>query len=83
VDPSVLRGEFDAAIAQVLDAATIETSEKITDAAARRPDGPAHGGQTHDTGSGRSGRDGVHGPELTEILAEMQELARALPGGVW
>ena len=29
------------------------------------------------------GRDGVHGPELGEILAEMQELARALPGGVW
>jgi ring-1,2-phenylacetyl-CoA epoxidase subunit PaaC len=30
-----------------------------------------------------SGRDGVHGPELVEILAEMQELARAVPGGVW
>jgi ring-1,2-phenylacetyl-CoA epoxidase subunit PaaC len=29
------------------------------------------------------GRDGVHGPELGEILAEMQELARAVPGGVW
>jgi len=29
------------------------------------------------------GRDGEHGPELDEILAEMQELARALPGGVW
>ena len=33
-------------------------------------------------GSGR-GRDGEHGPELTDILAEMQELARATPGGVW
>ncbi|MFC7278333.1 1,2-phenylacetyl-CoA epoxidase subunit PaaC [Paractinoplanes rhizophilus] len=88
VDPSVLRGEFDAAMAQVLEAATIETSEKTTDATARRPDGEAQGGQAqggpaYDTGSGRSGRDGVHGPELTEILAEMQELARALPGGVW
>src|SRR5690242_6687717 len=29
-----------------------------------------------------TGRDGGHGPELAEILAEMQELARALPGGV-
>ncbi|GIM94004.1 1,2-phenylacetyl-CoA epoxidase subunit PaaC [Paractinoplanes toevensis] len=30
-----------------------------------------------------AGRDGVHGPELVEILNEMQELARAVPGGVW
>ncbi|SNY48841.1 1,2-phenylacetyl-CoA epoxidase subunit PaaC [Paractinoplanes atraurantiacus] len=29
------------------------------------------------------GRDGDHGAELTEILAEMQGLARATPGGVW
>ncbi|XVV09315.1 1,2-phenylacetyl-CoA epoxidase subunit PaaC [Actinoplanes sp. CA-131856] len=33
-------------------------------------------------GSG-DGRDGVHGVELTEILAELQGLARATPGGVW
>jgi ring-1,2-phenylacetyl-CoA epoxidase subunit PaaC len=30
-----------------------------------------------------TGRDGVHGAELTELLAEMQAVARALPGGVW
>jgi ring-1,2-phenylacetyl-CoA epoxidase subunit PaaC len=30
-----------------------------------------------------TGRDGVHGAELTEILAEMQAVARALPGGAW
>ena len=35
------------------------------------------------TEAGPAGRDGVHGPELGEILAEMQELARAVPGGVW
>jgi len=35
------------------------------------------------TEAGPSGRDGAHGPELGEILAEMQELARAMPGGVW
>ena len=35
------------------------------------------------TESGPAGRDGAHGPELGEILAEMQELARAVPGGVW
>ena len=33
-------------------------------------------------GDGR-GRDGRHGPELAEILTEMQGLARATPGGVW
>ncbi|WP_250037335.1 1,2-phenylacetyl-CoA epoxidase subunit PaaC [Paractinoplanes maris] len=32
---------------------------------------------------GRTGRDGEHGDELAAILAEMQELARATPGGVW
>ncbi|MBL7261726.1 1,2-phenylacetyl-CoA epoxidase subunit PaaC [Paractinoplanes lichenicola] len=30
-----------------------------------------------------AGRDGVHGEELTEILDELQGLARATPGGVW
>ncbi|MEU8818351.1 1,2-phenylacetyl-CoA epoxidase subunit PaaC [Actinoplanes sp. NPDC048796] len=29
------------------------------------------------------GRAGVHGDELTEILGELQGLARATPGGVW
>ncbi|MEU4237230.1 1,2-phenylacetyl-CoA epoxidase subunit PaaC [Actinoplanes sp. NPDC026619] len=33
--------------------------------------------------AGGSGRDGIHGPELTAILTEMQELPRAVPGGVW
>jgi ring-1,2-phenylacetyl-CoA epoxidase subunit PaaC len=33
--------------------------------------------------AGPAGRNGGHGPELGEILAEMQQLARALPGGVW
>jgi ring-1,2-phenylacetyl-CoA epoxidase subunit PaaC len=30
-----------------------------------------------------SGRDGVHGSGLAEVLAEMQGTARSLPGGVW
>jgi len=34
-------------------------------------------------GADRLGRGGVHGPELAEILAEMQGLARSLPGSVW
>ena len=29
------------------------------------------------------GHGGVHGPELVEVLGEMQELARSLPGSTW
>lgn len=29
------------------------------------------------------GRDGVHGPELDAVLAELQGTARSMPGGVW
>ncbi|MGW4947686.1 1,2-phenylacetyl-CoA epoxidase subunit PaaC [Actinoplanes sp. NPDC004185] len=32
---------------------------------------------------GGTGRDGLHTPALTEILAELQGVARSLPGGVW
>ncbi|MEU8234922.1 1,2-phenylacetyl-CoA epoxidase subunit PaaC [Actinoplanes sp. NPDC048967] len=32
---------------------------------------------------GGTGRDGEHTPALTEILAELQSVARSLPGGVW
>ena len=63
VDPAELRPEFDAVLAQVLEAATLTA-----------PTWPAAGG---------GGRDGVHGPELTEILDELQGLARSTPGGVW
>ncbi len=63
VDPAELRPEFDAVLAQVLEAATLTA-----------PPWPVAGG---------GGRDGVHGPELTEILDELQGLARSTPGGVW
>ncbi|MFF5288038.1 1,2-phenylacetyl-CoA epoxidase subunit PaaC [Paractinoplanes globisporus] len=71
VDPAALRPEFDEAITQVLDAATLSAPAG----------GEVSGGEM--AGRAGRGRDGIHGPELTEILAEMQELARALPGGVW
>jgi ring-1,2-phenylacetyl-CoA epoxidase subunit PaaC len=86
VDPSLVRPEFDAAMTQVLDAATLGTaadsngSTKLTTAAGGAEGQPP--GAATAVGVGR-GRDGVHGPELPEILVEMQELARALPGGVW
>jgi ring-1,2-phenylacetyl-CoA epoxidase subunit PaaC len=67
VDPSTLRAEFDDVWAQVTEAATLHDV-----AGSARPG---------DAGPG--GRDGVHTPALTEILAELQGLARALPGGAW
>jgi ring-1,2-phenylacetyl-CoA epoxidase subunit PaaC len=33
--------------------------------------------------SGVAGRDGVHTEQLGDLLAEMQQLARSLPGAVW
>jgi ring-1,2-phenylacetyl-CoA epoxidase subunit PaaC len=93
VDPASLRGEFDDAMRQVLAAATLGDVEVGGGAAEDRgPDEVQRAGAAEDRGpdevqrAGAAeglGRDGVHGPELAEILAEMQGLARALPGGVW
>jgi ring-1,2-phenylacetyl-CoA epoxidase subunit PaaC len=41
--------------------------------------GPSAAGEV----DGRGGRDGVHTPALDEVLAEMQALARSMPGSVW
>ena len=69
VDPAALRAEFDAVLAQVLDAATLR---------------PAGAPPLSADGDGvRVGRDGAHTEALAEILGEMQALARSLPGGVW
>jgi ring-1,2-phenylacetyl-CoA epoxidase subunit PaaC len=38
---------------------------------------------TEASGPTGSGRDGVHTSGLAEILVEMQEVPRSLPGGVW
>ena len=67
VDPSTTRPEFDAVWDQVLTAATL------------RP--PTAAVQVH--GEEGAGRAGVHTHALTEILAELQSVARSLPGGVW
>ncbi|RSM65542.1 phenylacetate-CoA oxygenase subunit PaaI [Actinoplanes sp. ATCC 53533] len=71
VDPSTLRAEFDAVWSQVLEAATLRASGAGATEAA---DGAALAG---------GGRDGLHTAELTGILAELQGVARSLPGGVW
>jgi ring-1,2-phenylacetyl-CoA epoxidase subunit PaaC len=67
VDPATVRGEFDAVWAQVLEAATL------------RP-GPATTGPVP---TAEGGRDGVHSGAMTDILTELQGVARSLPGAVW
>ncbi len=70
VDPSSLRQEFDAVWAQVLEAGKLRPMSANTDLGADAP-------------AGGAGRDGVHTTALDDILAEMQGVARSLPGGVW
>jgi ring-1,2-phenylacetyl-CoA epoxidase subunit PaaC len=91
VDPSTLRAEFDDVMTQVLTAATLQPATPVAaDPGASNAAGVASVvsgaaealGQTS-AASGPGGRDGVHTPALTEILAEMQALARSMPGGVW
>ena len=83
-DPSTLRAEFDEVMTQVMTAATLRPAGHPDDAAL--PSLPASGGALSDpaaAGDGRGGRDGVHTPALGEVLAELQALARSMPGSVW
>ena len=94
VDPSTTRPEFDAVWAQVLEAATLRPAPGANPA----PDGESgRGAGRTATGAGAvsggdganpasdggNGRDGVHTDALTDMLAELQSVARSLPGGVW
>ena len=69
VAPAVrkIRGEADAALDAVLDAATLT-----------RPAAEPLGGL-----GGRTGRDGVHTEALGYVLAELQSVARAHPRATW
>jgi ring-1,2-phenylacetyl-CoA epoxidase subunit PaaC len=67
VDPAAVESEVDDVLSTV-----------FTEAGLERPDVPAMAAV-----SGRAGRDGVHTEALGYLLAEMQHLARALPGAVW
>jgi ring-1,2-phenylacetyl-CoA epoxidase subunit PaaC len=62
-----VRSEFDAVLAQVLAEAGLDW-----------PDKPALAGV-----SGQAGRDGVHTEAMGYLLAELQSVARALPGATW
>jgi ring-1,2-phenylacetyl-CoA epoxidase subunit PaaC len=68
VNPATLRSEVDAVLEQVLTAA----------ATLPRPDVPPMS-----TVAGHTGRDGVHTEAMGYLLAEMQHLARSLPGATW
>jgi ring-1,2-phenylacetyl-CoA epoxidase subunit PaaC len=67
VDPATVRAEVDEVLARVFAAAGLETPDVAPMAAV----------------AGRSGRDGVHTEALGYLLAQMQHLARSLPGAVW
>ncbi len=62
-EPAGLTEEVHGVLAQVLEAATLDTPAVAA----------AEGG----------GRDGRHGPELAEMLEEMQSVARAHPEATW
>jgi ring-1,2-phenylacetyl-CoA epoxidase subunit PaaC len=67
VDPATVRAEVDEVLSRVFAAAGLETPDVAPMAAV----------------AGQAGRDGVHTEALGYLLAEMQHLARSLPGAVW
>jgi ring-1,2-phenylacetyl-CoA epoxidase subunit PaaC len=67
VDPSTVRAEFDGVLAAVLDAAGLQW-----------PDVPGLAPV-----SGQAGRDGVHTEAMGYLLAELQSIARSMPGATW
>ncbi|MGH3760399.1 1,2-phenylacetyl-CoA epoxidase subunit PaaC [Actinophytocola sp.] len=66
-DPATVRSDVDDVLDRVLAAAGLDRPDVAPMAAV----------------AGRTGRDGVHTEALGYLLAEMQHLARSLPGAVW
>ena len=66
-DPGETRAEFDAVIGHVLEAAALDM-----------PAVPGLAGVR-----GQTGRDGVHTEAMGYVLAELQSVARAMPGATW
>ena len=67
VNPAHVRAEFDAVLAQVLAEAGLNWPEAAGLAGV----------------SGQAGRDGVHTEAMGYLLAELQSVARAMPGATW
>jgi ring-1,2-phenylacetyl-CoA epoxidase subunit PaaC len=66
-DPAEVRGEYDAVIGHVLAAAALDV--------------PAVAGLSGVRG--QAGRDGIHTEAMGYLLAELQSVARAMPGATW
>ena len=79
VDPSTLRAEFDAVMTQVLAAATLQPP--VADPPAGRATAPPSDATA--VPAAASGRNGEHAEVLSELLAEMQSLARAHSEARW
>jgi ring-1,2-phenylacetyl-CoA epoxidase subunit PaaC len=92
VDPAGLRPEFDAVLAVVLPEATLEWPDRPalaglsgsagSSAGGSSAGGPGAGGRGA-AGLGAAGRVGVHTEAMGYLLAEMQSVARAMPGATW
>jgi ring-1,2-phenylacetyl-CoA epoxidase subunit PaaC len=67
VDPATIRSEVDEVLDRVLTATELD-----------RPNVPPMS-----TIAGRTGRDGVHTEAMGYLLAELQHLARSMPGAAW
>lgn len=84
VDPAALCAEFVSVLTEVCRLATLPPPDGAAgNAALPPPHGAVGSAALPPDGAAPSGRAGEHGAELVAILAEMQELARATPGGVW
>jgi ring-1,2-phenylacetyl-CoA epoxidase subunit PaaC len=80
VDPSTVAGEVSAVLDQVFGAAGLDRpfAPSVPAGDALTPLAPADLAEP-----GPGGRDGAHTPALAEMLAEMQQVARAHPEGTW
>ena len=85
VGPATLRPEFDGVLAEVCRVATLLPPPSSDPTGRSSAGDPSAGASAEAPGAAAAagGRGGRHGEELVAILAEMQELARDVPGGVW
>ncbi len=90
VDPAQLRPEYDAVVGRVLAEATLawpDVPALAGLAGSPVPSGsPVSGGGAQPrraSAVGEAGRDGVHTEAMGYLLAELQSVARALPGATW
>jgi ring-1,2-phenylacetyl-CoA epoxidase subunit PaaC len=79
VNPAQLKPEFDVVVAQVLAEAGLDWPEAGWPDAA----GGSGGSSPRTSTVGQAGRDGVHTEAMGYLLAELQSVARVMPGATW